>query len=241
MSKHVNLVYERITSYVYTYLFVVRSKMHKYILPISLAYKKYLGRKSLLINRKAGIIPSILINTGQNIRLPMRNTGIRGITRLLFFNRQHTQENAVTIHMYLIEYIASSDGVYALCDMSSASSLHNVNKTAGSSGYNIQLSMQNERGRGAKSPFSRSISHAMLPVNAESMIRIDRSPRNGNVTVASVSVFWFREILLAVRISRWKVSPPAQYASYDRYMKLPRSEAVLSSIPSMCIYLSSTS
>jgi len=57
--------------------------------------------------------------------------------------------------------------------------------------------MQNERGRGAKSPFSRSISHAMLPVNAESMIRIDRSPRNGNVTVASVSVFWFREILLA--------------------------------------------
>lgn len=90
--------------------------MHKYILPISLTYKKYLGRKSLLIRRKAGKIPSILINTGQNIRLPMRNTGMSGITRLLFFNRQHTQEKAVTIHIYLIEYITSSAGGYVLCE-----------------------------------------------------------------------------------------------------------------------------
>ena len=52
---------------------------------------------SLLINLNAGKKFSILMNTGQNIRL-------------LFLRRQQTQENTVTSAMYLSEYASSAAG-----------------------------------------------------------------------------------------------------------------------------------
>lgn len=63
---------------------------------------------SLLINLNAGKRFSILMNIGQNIRLPSTSTGTRLITRRLFLRRQQTQENTVTSAMYLSEYASSA-------------------------------------------------------------------------------------------------------------------------------------
>ena len=65
---------------------------------------------SLLINLNAGKKFSILMNTGQNIRLPSTSTGTRLITRRLFLRRQQTQENTVTSAMYLSDYASSAAG-----------------------------------------------------------------------------------------------------------------------------------
>ena len=96
--------------------------------------RKYLGMNRRLINLNTGKKFSIFMNIGQKIRLPSRSTGTSGITRLLFFKRQHAHEKAVTRKIYLTEYISSVSGEYAPPLSASASSVQSVNSTAGSSG-----------------------------------------------------------------------------------------------------------